>query len=66
VPWISLSVTANLVDLVLAHQREEAAHRDLDGLRSDEPALHHRQDDGGDEDVDEGELRLLADRALHA
>ena len=65
VPWISLSVTLTPVDLVLAHESEEAAHRDLDGLGRDEPALNEGQDHGGDQDVDEGELRLLPDRPFH-
>ena len=54
VPWISLSVTLTRSTLSSREQSREAAHRDLDGLRRDEPALDDGKHHGGDEDVDEG------------
>ena len=53
------------LDLALAHQRQELAHRDLDRPRRQEPALDDGQHEDGDEQIDQRELRLLFHGEFH-
>ncbi len=53
------------LDLALAHERQELAHRDLDRPRRQEPALDEGQHQHGNEQIDERELRFLLHGEFH-
>jgi len=53
------------LDLVGAQQVEELRHRQLDGPRSQQPALEERQQDDHDQGIGERELDALAEARLH-